>query len=173
MFSLKKNNKQENLLYNDILILSRNKFFYTNLDMIDTFQNRIHLIFVHISFIFIKVKTTKNNKIYKIFYQKMFDLIFSKIEENMREIGHGDTYINKNMRLLVKIFYTILIKCEDYKNMDNVNKIKFLNRFFKKNKQKINPENKGLIDYFNKYEAFCFDLTSDSVLKGELKFNYK
>ena len=33
MFSLKKNNKQENLLYNDILILSRNKFFYTNLDM--------------------------------------------------------------------------------------------------------------------------------------------
>ena len=33
--------------------------------------------------------------------------------------------------------------------------------------------NKGIIDYFDKYEAFCFDLKPDSVLKGELKFNYK
>ena len=30
-----------------------------------------------------------------------------------------------------------------------------------------------LIEYFNKYEAFCFDLNSDSVLKGDLNFNYK
>ena len=30
-----------------------------------------------------------------------------------------------------------------------------------------------LIEYFNKYEAFCFDLSPDSVLSGELNFNYK
>ena len=35
----------------------------------------------------------------------MFDLIFTKIEQNMREIGYGDTVINKNMKFLVKNFY--------------------------------------------------------------------
>ena len=33
--------------------------------------------------------------------------------------------------------------------------------------------NKGVIDYFDKYEAFCFDLSDDSVLSGDLNFNFK
>ena len=36
-----------------------------------------------------------------------------------------------------------------------------------------NMTNKAmLVEYFDKYHAFCFDLNEDSVLKGELKFNY-
>ena len=73
-------NTQESTLYNNILLLSRNKLFYTKFDLADTFQNRIHLIFIHISFLFIKIKQNNENKKYKAFYQKMFDLIFSKIE---------------------------------------------------------------------------------------------
>ena len=83
---IKQINTQENLLYNNILLLSRNKLFYTKFDLIDTFQNRIHLIFIHISFIFIKIRQNNRNQIYKNFYQKMFDLIFNRIELNMREI---------------------------------------------------------------------------------------
>ena len=52
---------------------------------------------------------------YKIFYQKLFDLIFNNIESNMREIGYGDTVINKNMRFLTKTFYNVLLNCEKYK----------------------------------------------------------
>ena len=33
--------------------------------------------------------------------------------------------------------------------------------------------NIGLVEYFDKYHAICFDLSSDSVLSGELNFNYK
>ena len=72
-------NTQESTLYNNILLFSRNKLFYTKFDLIDTFQNRIHLSFIHISFIFIKVKQNNKNQIYKIFYKKIFDLIFNKI----------------------------------------------------------------------------------------------
>ena len=109
---IKQINTQENILYNNILLLSRNKLFYTKYDLIDTFQNRIHLIFMHISFIFIKIKKNNKNQIYKIFCQKIYDLIFNKIELNMREIGFGDTTINKNMKFLVKTFYNILFNCE-------------------------------------------------------------
>ena len=93
-------NSQENTLYNIILSLSRQKLFYTKFKLIDTFQNRIHLIFIHISFIFIKMKNDSRGEVYKTFYQKIFDLIFNKIEVNMREIGFSDTTINKNMRFL-------------------------------------------------------------------------
>ena len=168
--SIKLTNSQKDIMYNNILLLSRNTLFYTKFDLIDTFQNRIHLIFIHISFIFIKMKQNDKNKIYKIFYQKIFDLIFNKIELNMREIGYGDTTINKNMRFLVKTFYNILFNCEKYKDMSNNDKNKFLIEYLQ---VKNSTDNKGIIDYFNKYEAFCFDLKPDSVLKGELKFNYK
>ena len=44
----------------------------------------------------------------------MFDFIFNRIELNMREIGYGDTVINKNMKFLVKTFYNILLNCENF-----------------------------------------------------------
>ena len=166
-------NTQKDILYNNILLLSRNKLFYTKLNLIDSFQNRIHLIFIHISFIFIKIKQNNKNKIYKIFYQKMFDLIFNKIELNMREVGFGDTTINKNMRFLVKTFYSILFSCEKYKKMNLDTKKIFLNKYLELNNIKNTTNNKDIVVYFDKYEAFCVDLNPDSVLKGELKFNYK
>ena len=170
---IKQINTQENILYNNILLLSRNRLFYTKYDLIDTFQNRIHLIFMHISFIFIKIKQNDKNKIYKIFYQEMFDLIFNKIELNMREIGFGESTINKNMKFLVKTFYNILFSCEKYKEMNLDTKNIFLNKYLKLNNIKNTSNNKDIVVYFDKYEAFCVDLNSDSVIRGELKFNYK
>jgi len=166
-------NTQKDILYNNILLLSRNKLFYTKLNLIDSFQNRIHLIFIHISFIFIKIKQNNKNKIYKIFYQKMFDLIFNKIELNMREIGYGDIIINKNMKYLVKIFYNILLNCENYKKKSLESKCLFLLKYLKQNIDKNINSNAELVKYFNDYQAFCFDLSSDSVLRGDLNFIYK
>ena len=170
---IKQINTQENMLYNNILLLSRNKLFYTKFDLIDAFQNRIHLIFIHISFIFIKIKQNHKNKMFKIFYQNLFDLIFKNIELNMREIGYGDTTINKNMRFLTKTFYNVLLNCEKYKKMNDDEKKVFFDKYLAQNNIKNNANIKLIVEYFNKYEAFCFDLSSDSVLKGELKFNYE
>ena len=168
-----KNNAQANTLYNNILLLSRNKLFYTKFALSDTFQNRIHLIFIHISFLFIKMKQNNDSKIYKVFYQKIFDLIFKKIELNMREIGYGDVIINKNMKSLVKTFYNILIHCENFKEKNlNVKNI-FFSKYLDRNKDQKTANNMLLIKYFDKYQAFCFDLSSDSVLQGNLKFNFE
>ena len=169
----KKTNTQELTLYNNILTLSRNKLFYTKFNLNDTFQNRIYLIFLHISFLFIKVKSSKDKKKYDVFYQKMFDLIFNKIEINMREIGHGDTIINKNMKFLVRAFYNILLNCEKFKKNSNDSNNLLLSKYLDIKDKDKNGNNALLIDYFEKYQAFCFDLSHDSVLKGVLKFNYK
>ena len=99
----------EEMLYNKILLISRNKLFYTKLRLNDTFENRINLIFFHISFLFIKSKEKGKSLFYKEFCQRIFDFIFKKIKLNMREINYGYMAINKKMKLnYTKIFLLVL-----------------------------------------------------------------
>ena len=171
--SINQNKSKENKLYNKILLLSRNKFFYTQLLLNDTFQNRIYLIFLHVSFLFIKFKKNNDNVHYKEFYQNMFDIIFQKIELNMRELGYGDVTVNKSMRLLIKIFYTILLDAGKYAEKSLENKKKFLTKYLVFNSDKKTSDSNGLVAYFDKYRTFCLDLSLDSVLKGDIYFTYK
>jgi len=165
-----KKETHEDKLYNKILSLSRNKFFFTELALKDTFQNRINLIFLHISFIIIKIKDKSKSSLYKDFYQKLFDCVFKRIETNMREIGFGDVTVNKNMKFLTKSFYNILLNCEHYKKKNKGDKIIFLSNYLKSNNPENMPINSDLIKYFDKYHSFCLDLSSDNVLKGDLEF---
>ena len=169
----KQNNSAEGKLYNKILSLSRNKIFYTNFGLSDTFQNRIYLIFLHISFLNIRAKQIDLHKTYSIFFQKVFEFMFNKIDQNMREIGYGDVAVSKNMKFLVTTFYNILLKCENYKKKSLDDKNMFFSYYLERNNKKNNTIDPLLIEYFNKYETFCFDLSPDSVLKGDLNFNYK
>ena len=125
------------------------------------------------SFLFIKTKSNMKNDNYKFFYQKTFDYVFNQIDMNMREIGYGDVLVNKNMKFLVKTFYNILLNCEKYRDKTTESKKIFFNKFLDINKAQKSAYNELIIDYFDKFHAFCFDLSSDSVLKGDLKFNYK
>ena len=169
----KSNKSNENKLYTKIVLLTRNKLFYTKFDLNDTFQNRINLIFFHISFIITKVNNDIKKNVYKDFYQKLFDISFKLIEINMRELGYGDVSVNKNMKLLVKIFYSILYFCQNYSKKDNESKNVFFKQYLQCNIDVNLRNNVNLIEYFNKFQSFCFDLSSDSVLKGDLNFNYK
>ncbi len=170
----KSNSKKTNelILYNNILSLSRNKLFYTKFDLADTFQNRINLIFFHISFIFIKINKNREKNDYKLFYQKLFDTTFNQIELNMRELGHGDVTVNKNMKFLVKVFYSILLFCENYSDKNKEDKTSFLNQYLKCNYKRKPHNYDSLIHYFKDFQTFCFDLSSDSVLQGEFKFKF-
>ena len=106
----KHNDSAQSRLYNKILSLSRNKIFYTNFDLSDTFQNRIYLIFLHISFLNIKTKQVNLHKTYNTLFQKMFEFMFNKIDQNMREIGYGDSVVSRNMKFLVTTFFNIFYR---------------------------------------------------------------
>ena len=90
----------------------------------------------------------------------------------MREIGYGDMSVNKNMKSLVKVFYDILLNCENYMKKTLKNKNLFFDDYLTQNNGKKGAKNIALIEYFDKYQAFCFDLSLDSVLQGDLEFNY-
>ena len=66
-------NKHNNDLYNTLLSLSRNIFFYKEIKLSDTFETRIYLMFFHFSLI-MKIFKIKGSK----FDQKSYDSLYSK-----------------------------------------------------------------------------------------------
>ena len=104
MIFQKKHNSQ---LYNILLKLSRNIFFYKKIQLNDSFETRIFLMFFHFSILMIIFKK-KGEK----FDQKEYDNVFNSIEYNLRELGFGDVSVNKKMKDFNKLLYDILLKIE-------------------------------------------------------------
>ena len=159
--------KHNNKLYNNLVKLSRNKFFYQDLCLEDKIETRITLIFFHFALI-LQISKNKEEKT-----QDIFDNIFQNIEYNLREIGHGDVFVNTKMKKLTRVFYDILVKLDNLdtnlsKDMEKLIK----NYFFNKSKdERINIGK--LTSYFDKFKVFCFDLDVKNMLNGSFNFLYK
>ena len=98
--------------------------------------------------------------------------MFKRIEEDMRELGFGDVAVNKNMKILVNKFYNILLNFENYMKINDEKKIDLFNKYLLKESSDKNLRLPELIKYFNKYQSFCFDLSLNSVIKGDFNFKY-
>ena len=102
-----KSKKHTLSLYNILLHLSRNIFFYDKIRLPDNFETRIYLMFIHFSILMIIFKKKR-----KKFDQNAYDQLFHNIENNLRELGFGDVSVNKKMKELNKVLYDILLKLE-------------------------------------------------------------
>ena len=161
--------KHTNKLYNKLVELSRNKFFYSDIKLADNFETRVLLIFFH--FIII-LRLKKDNKLKKIF-QDIFDNIFQNIEINIRELGYGDTKVNNTMKNLNKIFYDILYKLDKNNEDSFQERLDLLNKYFFNNKKNIDENTHKLAKYMDQFSDFCFDLNIDNVLNGSIEFKLK
>ena len=159
------NIKNHNLdLYNTLLTLSRNLYFYNKVFLKDTFETRIYLMFIHFSIILIISKKLKVK-----FSQKSYDNLFHSIENNLRELGFGDVAVNKKMKELNKILYDILLKVNKSDTDVVINKdliIKYFPQLDDLNSKKYELFNQYFINFYH----FCFELTPETVIKDALKF---
>ena len=163
--------KKKNILplYNKIVFLTRESFFYKDFKLTDSFSNRIYLIFFHLSFILIVLKNKENQKNNQ---QNIFDFFFEQIELNCRELGYGDVAVNKKMKSLIILFYEILMKCENWKQLQIDKKNNLLLNFFSDNCGNKILTNE-LANYFDKFVLFIEDLSLNSITKGVFNFVYK
>ena len=90
-------------IYQNIVEISRSKFFYIDYKLDDSFETRFDLIVFHtfMIFYFYKSMGIDNSHI----PQKLFDYMFSDLENNLREMGFGDIAVNKKMKLFIRAFY--------------------------------------------------------------------
>ena len=153
-------------LYNILLNLSRNIFFYKITKLPDTFETRLYLMFFHFSILMI-VSKFKGKK----FNQESYDYFFHNIEFNLRENGLGDVAVNKKMKEFNKILYDILLKL----NLDKKQGVFKINReLIKTYFENFNDKKQSNIDefeqYFQKFYDFCFELPLDNMIEGSIKF---
>ncbi len=99
----KNNNILVGKIYQNIIEISRSKFFYIELELADTFETRFDLVIFHSFMIFYFYKI--NNKNNSDISQNLFDLMFEDFENNLREMGFGDIAVNKKMKAFIRAFY--------------------------------------------------------------------
>ncbi len=162
---MSKNHKTN--LYNILLSLSRNIFFYKKIGLPDTFETRIYLMFIHFS-IFMIISKMKGSK----FEQKSYDNLFNSIEYNLRELGFGDVSVNKKMKELNKILYDILLKLNSNKIDNNNFKIEhsLISKYFNTLKDLNSVKFKDFETYFNNFFNFCFELSLDNMVEDSKNF---
>ena len=155
-------------MYNTLLSLSRNIFFYKDLKLPDTFETRINLIFIHFSIMMIIYK-----KKGEIFDQDSYDNLFRSLENNLRELGFGDVAVNTKMKNLNKILYDILLKIEINEKTDTDFKInsKLIFKYFNKFNDPKSDEFQKFETYLLNFYKFCFELSLKNMVKDVLKFN--
>ena len=99
----KRKNIQVAKIYQNIVEISRSKFFYLDLSLEDNFETRFDLIIFHAFIIFFYYKNLKKGK--SSVSQELFDFMFNDFENNLREMGFGDIAVNKKMKVFITAFY--------------------------------------------------------------------
>ena len=154
-------------LYNILLTLSRNIFFYKRIGLDDTFETRIYLMFIHFSILMI-VNKKKGSK----FNQQSYDYFFNNIEYNLRELGYGDVAVNKKMKDFNKILYDILLKLDNEKNNNVLIKINhsLIIKYFDCLQDVEGSKYTEFERYFDNFSNFCFELPLDNMIEELNKF---
>ena len=155
-------NKHNNNLYNKLVELSRNIFFYKEMKLNDNFESRIMLIFLHLSIIILNSK--------KEFPQKIFDNIFQNIEYHLRELGYGDVSVNQKMKTLNKIFYDILLKLKTKENDKFKPNMTLVKKYLFTESNPGSEITSKISDYLIKFNNFCFELDKENIIKGKINF---
>ena len=161
MFFKKKNIKVNNI-YQNIVQISRSKFFYLNLKLKDDFETRFDLIIFHAFIIFYYYKNLKQAK--SSVSQELFDHMFSDFENNLREMGFGDIAVNKKMKVFITAFYGRIAQyskgLDVYKNGGDKS---LLQQTILNNIYKGDETLKDHINYFIKY----MNINIDHFIKNE------
>ena len=156
-------------IYQNIVEISRSKFFYIDYELDDSFETRFDLIIFHTFMIFYFYKSKNINK--SSLSQMLFDYMFNDFENNLREMGFGDIAVNKKMKLFVRAFYGRLSQYSKSldlfksKNDKSLLEQTILNNIFKGNlsgKKNVNIFVKYTIKNINKFQSMSEKENIDS-----------
>ena len=150
-------------IYNNLINLTRNKNLYKDFAIQDTFSDRLILFLFHFAF-FLKVYKNNNTKKY---IQNIYDFNFKQLELSVRELGYGDSTINKKMKNYINIFYSIINKVDNWEKINNTEKCRIFSDFID-----VGSEAVFFVNYFEKYRIFLINNTLNHFTKGVISHKF-
>ncbi len=170
----KKENKQVKIIYQNIIKISRSKFFYLDLKLNDNFETRFDLIIFHAFIIFFYYKNLNNEK--SKISQDLFDFMFSDFENNLREMGFGDIAVNKKMKVFITAFYGRIAQYSKGADMYRINGDKtllrqtILNNIYK-GKEKSSQYVNFFIDYMEENINQFTNKSEEENIENGFRYN--
>jgi cytochrome b pre-mRNA-processing protein 3 len=103
LFKSRKHSDVAHALYSAILIQARLPVFYTYFGVQDTVDGRFDMIVLHAHIMFnrLKVGAAEDQDV----SQAVFDLMFADMDQNLREMGVGDTGVSIRIKAMAEAFY--------------------------------------------------------------------
>ena len=150
-------------IYNNLIKLTRNKLLFEKLQKNDSFSERLVVFLLHFAF-FLKIYKSNQSKDE---LQDIYDFVFRQIELSIREIGYGDTSINKQMKNYINLFYSIIGQIDKWEKLDSEKKTAIFSELLN-----VGSETHFFIEYFEKYRLFLLNNTLKNFSKDVLKFNF-
>ncbi len=89
--------------YEAIVLQAREPWFYSHLGVPDTPDSRFEMVAFHAYMVMRRLRD--EGKAASEFSQKLFDLMFMDLDENLREMGVGDLAVGKRIRKLAEGFF--------------------------------------------------------------------
>ena len=121
MFFKKTKYTPQDKIYSKIVSLSRNKKFYLNLNVPDTFDGRFDMLLLFTIIVVYKLSTI--NPEGKVLAQKLFDRIFLDLDYSLREIGAGDVGVSTKIKTMASAYLgRQKVYCLSFKN-NNLNQL--------------------------------------------------
>ena len=150
-------------IYNNLVQLSRNKDLYEEFTTNDQFSDRLLILLLHFAFF---LKNTKENEDKKK-VQIIHDTFFRQLELNLREYGHGDVNVNKNMQIYINNFFNILNQIVSWDMLSYKDKESIISSSLSV-KSKVDK----LVDYFERYRNYIKKTSLNLFLKGVINHKF-
>ena len=150
-------------IYNNLIRLTRNKLLFKKITSEDSFSHRLMVFLFHFAF-FLKVYKKNNTKKY---IQNIYDFNFKQLELSVRELGYGDSTINKKMKNYINIFYSIINKVDNWEKINNNEKCRIFSDFID-----VGSEAVFFVNYFEKYRIFLTNNTLNHFTKDVITFKF-
>ena len=89
-------------IYEKVVLISRNKSFYTKLSVPDTIDGRFDLLVLFSVIVIFFLNQSGSNG--KLLSQMLFDKIFLDLDLSLREVGAGDAGVNIKIKKMVQSY---------------------------------------------------------------------
>ena len=156
-------NKNYINIYNNLVNLSRNKDIYIEFTLKDSFSDRLVILLIHFAFFLKNIKNKESKKL----TQSIHDNFFHQLELNLREIGYGDSKINKSMKSYINYFFNIINHISNWEDLNDLEKESILVKILHTKKRTLK-----LVDYFTRFDNYVKKTSLILFSKGVINHKF-
>ncbi|MEL0105842.1 MAG: ubiquinol-cytochrome C chaperone family protein [Rhodospirillales bacterium] len=154
-------------LYEQIVLHARSPGFYLKLGVPDTVDGRFDMIVLHTFLVLHRLKSDPQQT--AKLSQRLFDLLFADMDQNLREMGVGDLSVGKKIKKMTAAFQGRLVAYE--KALESKSELKqALDRNLYRHQETNDEHLDFMADYVLRQAKALSRQTTAALMHGHVEF---